>query len=72
MTIKTLEIIHKALEDECRRLECGYELARDMANKAEESEAVNAKSLREAADSMCRNFRKAANALEEFEQRDFQ
>lgn len=71
MTIKTLEIIHKALEDECRRLKGGYELARDVANKAEESEAVNAKSLREAADSMYRNYCKAANALEEFEEQDF-
>lgn len=71
MTIKTLEAIHKALQDEYTRKDGAYQIARRNAYEAEEEGAENAEVLKEIQMGLFNERQAARRALEEFEDQDF-
>ena len=71
MTIKTLCHIHKLLEEEVKRTETARKIARDAYYKAEEDEAENAPALKSVYESVRHSAYEAANALREFEEKEW-
>lgn len=71
MTIKTLEAIHKALQEEYIKKDRTYQLARKNACEAEEDGAENAEVLKEIQMELFNERQAASRAIEEFEDQDF-
>lgn len=73
MTIKTLEYIHKLLQDEEWKTRQVYKSARDLQNEYEERNADKAliKSQEEAADQFMEAYFAALHALEDFENQEW-
>ena len=71
MKIKTLEVIHKALQEEYIKKDRAYQLARKNADKAEEDGAENVEVLKELQMELFNERQAARRALEEFEDQDF-
>ena len=71
MTIKTLERIHRLLKEEYDRIEEAYQIAREIANGAEDDNADNACALRDEAMSLFHKRQEVRRALEEFEDHEF-
>lgn len=74
MTIKTLEYIHKLLQQEEARYRRLYDGARKLQHDYEESEPIDkelVKDQTEAADRYMREHLAAVDALQEFEQQEW-
>ena len=74
MTIKTLEYIHKLLQQEEARTNEAYKAARKLQYEYEESETAGrqlVKDQTEAADRYMREHSAAVDALQEFEQQEW-
>ena len=71
MTIRTLEFIHRILEEEKNKQYEAYALMRDKASLAEEEEAKNAEYLKRQAEYAWNKQVEAARALKEFEEKEW-
>lgn len=71
MTIKTLENIHRLLQEDYDRKDGAYQIARRNATIAEDNQEDNADELDELAMSMFHERQEARCALDEFEEQEF-
>lgn len=71
MTIKTLEHIHRLLQDEYNRVDGAYQISRRSATVAEDNQADNADELNKLAMSLFHERQSARRALDEFEEHEF-
>ena len=71
MTIKTLEFIHKLLEEEVKKTNGAYIKIRNLATEAREEEQPNADTLSEQQEIAWKKTTEAKDALYEFEQKEW-
>lgn len=71
MKITTLEYIHELLQQDVQVHKKAVDLARTNKNKAEEEDADNLKTFEELYQKCWASLRKAENALQDFEEREW-
>lgn len=71
MTIKTLEHIHRLLQEDYDRKDGAYQIARRNATIAEDNQEDNADELNKLSLSMFHERQEARCALDEFEDHEF-